>query len=117
LIATTVAPPNHKARLLSFWNSSFHTHAALYFPTKGFKNEELESWLNRTSFWVWVRYHCPSPLHLAFGFTTLCRNDLQTPTLCPFISMLYLHLVILSVLLFYDFAVRRGCNSNAFKDH
>jgi hypothetical protein len=68
LIATAVAPHHHKARWLSFWNSGTHTREALHFPAKGFKTEELESWLNKASFWAWVRYYCPSLIHLAFYF-------------------------------------------------
>jgi hypothetical protein len=66
LIATAVAPHHHKARWLSFWNSGIHTREALHFPAKGFKTKELESWLNKASFWAWVRYYCPLLIHLAF---------------------------------------------------
>ena len=54
LIATTVAPHHHKARWLSFWNLGTHTREALHFPAKGFKMEELETWLNKASFWAGV---------------------------------------------------------------
>jgi hypothetical protein len=30
---------------------------AVHFPAKGFKTEELESWLNKASFWAGVRYY------------------------------------------------------------
>jgi hypothetical protein len=55
LIATPVAPHHHKARWLSFWNLGIHTHEALHFLAKGFKTDELESWLNKASFWAGVR--------------------------------------------------------------
>ena len=54
LIATAVAPHHHKARWLSFWNSGTHTREALHFLGKGFKTEELETWLNKASFWAGV---------------------------------------------------------------
>jgi hypothetical protein len=59
LIATSVGTPPHKIRWLTFWNSGTHTCEALHFPAKGFTEKELEAWLNRASFWVGVRYHCP----------------------------------------------------------
>jgi hypothetical protein len=71
LIATAVAPHHHKARWLSFWNLGAHTREALHFPAKGFKTEELESWLNKASFWAGVRYYCLSPIQLAFCISTL----------------------------------------------
>jgi hypothetical protein len=81
LIATAVAPPNHKTRWLTLWNLGIHTREALHFPAKGFKTDELESWLNKASFWAGIRYYCPSLICLVFCFTTLFRNDLLTPTL------------------------------------
>jgi hypothetical protein len=69
LIATAVAPHHHKARWLSFWNSGTHTREALHFPAKGFKTEELESWLNKASFWAWVKL-----LSLTYTFGILFRS-------------------------------------------
>ena len=54
LIAVALTPHHHKVRWLSFWNSSTHTREALHFPAKGFKTEELETWLNKASFWAGV---------------------------------------------------------------
>ena len=81
LIIMAVVLLNHKTRWLTFWNSGIHTFEALHFPAKGLKTDELESWLNKASFWAGIRYYCPSFIHLAFCFITFFRNDLLTPIL------------------------------------
>jgi hypothetical protein len=53
MIATIVASPPHKIKWLKNWNSGLHTLEA--FPAKGFIDKELESWLNRASFWAGIR--------------------------------------------------------------
>ncbi len=55
LIATTNVPPHFKIRWLQWWNSSIATREALHFLPKGFSNKELDSWLNKASFWAGVR--------------------------------------------------------------
>jgi hypothetical protein len=59
LIATAVAAPLHKVRLLSSWNSSSSTREAFHFPAKGFLDKELEPWLNKATFWAGVSDQCP----------------------------------------------------------
>jgi hypothetical protein len=54
LIATACATPHFKARWLQFWNSGSHFRQVVHFPPKGFTDRELESWLNRASFWAGV---------------------------------------------------------------
>jgi hypothetical protein len=54
LIATASASPPFKVRWLEQWNSSTHSREALHFPSKGFTEKELESWLNRATFWAGV---------------------------------------------------------------
>jgi hypothetical protein len=118
LIATAVVPHHYKARWLSFWNSGTHTREALHFPAKGFKTDELDSWLNKASFWAGVSFYCPSLIHLAFCFATLFRNDLLTPYIMVIsLFMYYMHLLIFSVPFFYDSTVRRGRSSNPCEDH
>jgi hypothetical protein len=53
-ITMAMASPSFKARWLKWWNSSVHTREALHFFPKGFTNEDLEPWLNKTSFWAGV---------------------------------------------------------------
>jgi hypothetical protein len=113
LIATAVAPHHHKARWLSFWNSSIHTREALHFPAKGFKTNDLESWLKKASFWAGVRYFCPSLIHLAYSFTRYYCSY----TMISYLVMYYLHLVIYFVPLVYDSTVRGRFSSNACEDH
>jgi hypothetical protein len=106
LIATAVAPPHHKARWLSFWNSGTHIREAFQFPTKGFKTDELESWLNKTSFWAGTRYYCPSLIHLAFCFATLFRNDLLTMIIN--LIIFFFHLLIFFVPFLYNLQLEEG---------
>jgi hypothetical protein len=60
LIATACAAPQFKVRWLQFWNSGIHSHQVVHFPPKGFTDKELESWLNRASFWAGVSNKSPS---------------------------------------------------------
>jgi hypothetical protein len=59
LIAMASTSPPFKVRWLEHWNSSIHSRQAVHFPPKGFTNKELESWLNRASFWVAVSNQSP----------------------------------------------------------
>jgi hypothetical protein len=52
IASTTVAPP-FKVK----WNSSIHSRQAVHFPPKGFIDKDLESWLNKASFWARVSNH------------------------------------------------------------
>jgi hypothetical protein len=54
LIATACAAPHFKIRWLQFWNSGSPSHQVVHFPPKGFTDKDLESWLNRASFWAGV---------------------------------------------------------------
>jgi hypothetical protein len=75
-IATAVAAPPHTVEWLQNWTSSFHTHEAFHFPSKGFVENELEASLNKASFWIGIRNHCPCALPYVYFFTTLFGNDL-----------------------------------------
>jgi hypothetical protein len=59
LIATAFASPPFKVRWLEQWNSSAHSRQAVYFPSKGFTDKELESWLNRASLWAGISIQSP----------------------------------------------------------
>jgi hypothetical protein len=59
LIATTSASPSFKVRWLEHWNSSVHSRQAVYFPSQGFTDKELEAWLNKASFWAGVSIQSP----------------------------------------------------------
>jgi hypothetical protein len=59
LIATASVAPPFKVRWLEHWNSSVHSHQAVHFPPKGFTDKDLESWLNKASFWAGIRNHSP----------------------------------------------------------
>jgi hypothetical protein len=59
LIATASAFPPFKVRWLEQWNSSAHSRQAVHFPSKGFTDKELESWLNRASFRAGISIQCP----------------------------------------------------------
>jgi hypothetical protein len=54
LIATASASPPFKVRWLEHWNSSAHSRQVVHFPSKGFTEKELESWLKKASFWTGV---------------------------------------------------------------
>ena len=54
LVATAVVAPEFKVRWLVNWNSGVHSRQALHFPSKGFSDKDLESWLNKASFWAGV---------------------------------------------------------------
>jgi hypothetical protein len=55
-IAIVVVSPSIKARWLKWWNSHILTCEALHFLLKEFTDKELESWLNKASFWVRVNF-------------------------------------------------------------
>jgi hypothetical protein len=59
LIATATAAPHFKVRWLEFWNSGIHSRQAVHFPTKGFTDKDLESWLNKASFWAGISIRNP----------------------------------------------------------
>jgi hypothetical protein len=59
LLATATASPPFKVRWLEQWNSSTHSRQAVHFPAKGFTEKELESFLNKASFWAGVRIQSP----------------------------------------------------------
>jgi hypothetical protein len=59
LIATASAAPHFKVRWLEFWNSGVHSRQAVHFPAKGFTDKDLESWLNKASFWARVSIRNP----------------------------------------------------------
>jgi hypothetical protein len=59
LIAIAVAAPPHKVRWLCSWNSTSSTLEAFHFPAKGFLDKDLESWLNKATFWAGVSDQCP----------------------------------------------------------
>ena len=59
LIATACVAPEFKVRWLEQWNSSVYSRQAVHFPTKGFTERDLESWLNKASFWAGVSIQAP----------------------------------------------------------
>jgi hypothetical protein len=59
MISTVIAASPYKVWWLKFWNSSFHTREVVHFHAKGFIDKDLEAWLNRASFWIGMRDHCP----------------------------------------------------------
>jgi hypothetical protein len=59
LIATATIAPHFKVRWLEFWNSRVHSRQAVHFPAKGFIDKDLESWLNKASFWAGVSIRIP----------------------------------------------------------
>jgi hypothetical protein len=59
LIATASASPPFKVKWLEQWNSSALSRQAVHFPPKGFIDKELESRLNRDSFWAGVSIQSP----------------------------------------------------------
>jgi hypothetical protein len=56
IASATVAPP-FKVRWREHWNSSAYSRQAVHFPSKGFIDKDLESWLNKASFWPGVGNH------------------------------------------------------------
>jgi hypothetical protein len=59
LIATAIAAPHFKVRWLEFWNSRVYSRQAVLFPAKGFTDKDLESWLNKASFWAGISIWIP----------------------------------------------------------
>jgi hypothetical protein len=59
LIATASASSPFKVRWLRFWNLGLDSRQAVHFPSKGFSERDLESWLNKASFWAGVSEQSP----------------------------------------------------------
>jgi hypothetical protein len=70
LIATPIAAPHFKVRWLEFWNSGVHSRQAVHFPAKDFTDKDLESWLNKASFWAGVSIRIP-----LVTFTFIINHD------------------------------------------
>jgi hypothetical protein len=47
LIAMATVAPHFKVRWLEFWNLGVHSRQVVHFPPKGFRDKDLESWLNK----------------------------------------------------------------------
>jgi hypothetical protein len=73
-IATAVVSPSFKTRWLMWWNSSVHICEALYFPSKGFTDKNLEPWLNKASFWAGV-FNLNSSIIVVFSVAVRRGNN------------------------------------------
>jgi hypothetical protein len=76
-IAMATATPHFKVRWLEFWNSGAHSRQAVHFPAKGFTDKDLESWLNKVSFWVGVSIRIPLGT-FTFIINHDCRSNLNS---------------------------------------
>lgn len=65
-IATASASPPFKVRWLEYWNSSPHSCQAVYFPAKGFTEKELDSFLEKASFWAGLIIQSPYMFRINF---------------------------------------------------
>jgi hypothetical protein len=76
LIAAASATSTHKVKWLGFWNSSFHSRQAVHFPAKGFTDRDLESWLNKATFWAGVSKQRPFALLMFILIKILLGHDI-----------------------------------------
>jgi hypothetical protein len=74
-VASAQVEPEYKAMWLRWWNSGSMRRAAYRFLPAGFKEAELDLWLNKATFWAQVILyslnHSNPSFFVAFKFSSL----------------------------------------------
>ena len=83
-VASAQVEPEFKAKWLRWWNSGSMRRAAYRFPPAGFKEADLDLWLNKATFWAQVIQHPKNHSYPSFVVGFLFSSRFIIPHLSNF---------------------------------